>query len=267
MGSELKGRRILLTGASSGIGRALAGLLAREGGRLVLTGRSQDRLESLAGELARVGAEVLPVTADLTADADRERLVETTLNRFGGALDVLINNAGVGSFGHFAGGSEAILRQVMEVNFFAPAELTRRALAGLKRGTEPVVVNVSSMCGRRGVPAWPEYSASKFALSGLTESLRGELAPFAVDVLLIVPGLTRSELRGHLLRNDGRYKIGDDAGMTAETVAAGILAALHKRRRETVLGSDARWVLRVQRWFPRLVDFFMARKVRQLYAT
>ena len=110
----------------------------------------------------------------MTSDADRRRLLDAAVERFGG-LDVLINNAGVASFGHFADCTEAILRQVMEVNFFAPAELIRLAIPILTRGRQPAIVNVASMCGRRGMPAWSEYSASKFALCGLTEALRGEL--------------------------------------------------------------------------------------------
>ncbi len=105
-------------------------------------------------------------------EADRQRLLDEVQARFGG-LDVLINNAGVASWAHFADSTEAILRQVMEVNFFAPAELIRRAIPMLTRGNQPAVVNVASMCGRRAMPAWSEYSASKYALSGLTEALRG----------------------------------------------------------------------------------------------
>ena len=152
---------------------------------------------------------------------------------------MLINNAGVASFGHFDESSEAILRQIMEVNFFAPAELIRLAIPQLTQGRQPAIVNVASMCGRRGLPAWPEYSASKFALCGLTEALRGEMARFDIDVLLIVPGLTRSDLGRHLLRNDGRMKIDFDAGHAAGRRGGGILRALQKNRPETVLGWEA----------------------------
>jgi short-subunit dehydrogenase len=262
---DLHGRRVLITGASSGIGRCLAEQAARAGARVALAARSADKLDELAHGLTAGGAEALALPADLASDADRRQLLRTVEERFGG-LDVLINNAGVGSFGHFADGTEAILRQVMEVNFFAPAELTRLAVPLLTRGTRPAVVNVASMCGRRALPAWSEYSASKFALVGLSEALRAELARFDVDVLLVLPGLTRSDLRRHLLRNTGRYTIDFDRGMAPEEVAAGILRALARNRTETVLGRDARWMLRVNRWFPRLVNCLLARRVRQLYA-
>jgi short-subunit dehydrogenase len=265
MTRDLRDQRIVLTGASRGIGRATAELLAAAGARLVLAARSTEELDELARTLRARGNGALNVTADITQDADRRRLVETAVAELGG-LDVLINNAGIASFGHFASSSEDILRQIMEVNFFAPAELIRLALPHLTRGRQPAVVNVASMCGRRGLPAWPEYSASKFALCGLTEALRGEFARFDIDVLLIVPGLTASEMPRHLLRTDGRMKIDFSRGMTTEQVAAGIVQALRRNRRETVLGREARWILRINRWLPGLVNRLLARRVRQLYA-
>jgi short-subunit dehydrogenase len=262
---DLHARRIVITGSSGGIGQALAEGAARDGARLVLAARSADRLRAVADRLSARGTEVVAVPADVTSDTDRRRLIQAAVDRFGG-LDILVNNAGVGSFGHFAESSEAVLRQIMEVNFFAPAELIRLAVPHLRHGTQPAIVNVSSMCGRRGLPAWPEYSASKFALCGLTEALRAEMVRFDIDVLLIVPGLTRSDYFGHLLRNDGRMKIRVAKGMRPEETAAGILQALKKNRAETVLGWEARWILRVNRFLPRLVNRLMARKVRQLYA-
>ena len=150
-------------------------------------------LDELAGVLTAGGTEVAAVRADVTAPADRERLLQAAADRYGG-LDVLLNNAGVGCQGPFLDSSETVLRQVMEVNFFAPVELIRRAVPLLKQGQQPAVVNVTSMCGRRAMPMWAEYSASKFALVGLSESLRTELVREGIDVLTIVPGLTRTNL-------------------------------------------------------------------------
>jgi len=266
MWRDLRGTRILLTGASSGIGRCLAEQAARAGARLTLVARSADKLQELAGTLTALGADVLALPADVTKEQDRRHVLSTIVERFDG-LDVLVNNAGVGCWGHFVECSEDILRQVMEVNFFAPAELIRLAIPLLRKGQRPAIVNVASMCGRRGIPAWSEYSASKFALCGLTEALRGEMVRFAIDILLVVPGLTRSGLGQHLLRNTGRYPIDFSKGMPPEKVAAGILRALKKNRAETVLGWDARWILRVNRFLPRLVDGLLARKVRRLYAS
>ncbi len=262
---DLRGRRILITGASSGIGRALAEQAARAGARVLLTSRSDDKLHELTQSFPDP-AQVVTVAADVTSEHDRQVLLETAVERLGG-LDMLVNNAGVGSFGHFVDGSEAILRQVMEVNFFAPAELSRLFIPVLARGVQPAIVNVSSMCGRRGLPAWPEYSASKFALCGLSEALRAELVRFSIDVMLVVPGLTRTGLGGNLLRNEGRMKIDFTAGMAPEAVAAAILDSLRKNRSETVLGGEARWMLRFNRFLPRFVDRLIARKVAKLYRT
>jgi short-subunit dehydrogenase len=266
MHRELRGARILITGASSGIGRCLAEQAARAGARLALTARSADKLRDLAGSLTALGAEALAVPGDITNAEDRRNIVTTAVEHFDG-LDVLINNAGVGSWCHFAESSEDILRRIMEVNFFAPAELIRLAIPVLRKGRNPAIVNVASMCGRRGMPAWSEYSASKFALCGLTESLRGEMVRFGIDVLLVVPGVTRSELWDHLLRHTGRYQLDVHKGMPPEMVAAGIVNGLKKNRTETVLGRDALWILRINRFLPRLVDALLARKIRRLYAT
>jgi short-subunit dehydrogenase len=266
MARTIQGSRILITGASSGIGRALAVEAAKEGARIAVAARSGDKLDQLAKELSALpNVEILPITADVTSEDDRKRILDTVVDRFDG-LDVLINNAGVASWGHFTASNEEIMRQVMEVNFFAPAELIRSAIPILTKGRQPAIVNVSSMTGRRGTPAWPEYSTSKFALCGLTEALRGEMARFDIDVLLIVPGLTKTELREHMLLNTGRMKIDFDKGMPPEQVAVTILNSLRHNRTETVVGWEARWILRVNRWLPRLVDWLMARRVRKLYA-
>lgn len=265
MRREIAGLRLLITGASSGIGRAVATEAAQRGARLALTARSAEELESLAASLTERGAEAFAVPGDLQKEADQSRIVREAADRLGG-LDVLVNNAGVASWGHFADSSEEILRHIMEVNFFAPAELMRLCIPYLREGRQPAMVNVASMCGRRGLPAWSEYSASKFALCGLTEALRGEMARFDIDVLLIVPGLTRTNLRRNLLRNEGRMRIDLDSGMAPEEVASQILRALERNQAETVLGREARWILRINRFLPRFIDRMMARRVRQLYA-
>jgi short-subunit dehydrogenase len=261
----LQGTRILITGASSGIGRCLAEQAVRAGARVALVARSAETLNEVARSLSALpGADVLVIAADVSVEAERTRMLQAAADRFDG-LDVLINNAGVASFGHFSTSSEEVLRQVMEVNFFAAAELIRHAIPLLARGRQPAIVNVASMCGRRGVPAWPEYSASKFALCGLTEALRGEMARFDIDVLLVVPGLTRTGLRANLLHNTGRMKIDFDRGQRPEKVAAGILRSLRRNTTERIVGWEARWILRINRWLPRLVDRLMARRVRKLY--
>jgi short-subunit dehydrogenase len=261
MARDIQGKRILITGASSGIGKALAQQLAPLGAKLVLASRSQDKLKAVAESLP--GSPVV-VAADITREEDRQRALDTAVEQFGG-LDVLINNAGIASWAHFADSTEEILRQIMEVNFFAPAELMRRAIPILVNGVEPAIVNVASMCGRRAMPAWSEYSASKYALCGLTEALRGELARFDIDILLIIPGLTSSEFSQHFLRSEGKAKIEYDKGMPPEYVAERIVTSLRKSTTETWIGSDTNWMLRVNRWFPWFVDYMLAREVKKLH--
>jgi short-subunit dehydrogenase len=264
MRREIRGRRFLITGASGGIGRSLAEQAAQGGARLALAARSQNVLEELASSLRQRQADVHVVPGDISREADRARILETAVERLGG-LDVLVNNAGICAWGHFAGSTEEVLRQIMEVNFFAPVELIRRAIPILERGQQPAVVNVASMCGRRGMPAWPEYSASKFALCGMSEALRGELVRYDIDLLLIVPGLTKTNLQKTMLRNEGRAKIDYDRGMPPEQVAGRILGAIRNGGFETVVGGDARWMLRMNRFFPRLLDWLIARRIKKLY--
>lgn len=267
MRRELQGQRILITGASRGIGRCLAERLAARGSRLALAARSADELHQLADSLIRNGTDAIALPADVTIAEDRERLIRETVARFNG-LDVLVNNAGVSSWGHFATSSEMIVRRVMEVNFFAAAELIRLAIPHLTNGRQPAIVNVASICGRRGLPAWSEHSASKFALCGLTEALRGEMVRFDIDVLLIIPGLVASDDLGrHLLRSEGRMPL-DFAKATAPSVVAdAIVSALQRNRSETTVGWGATWMQRINRFLPRMVDRLLARKVGQLYAS
>jgi len=180
MRRELNGRRVLLTGGSRGIGRELARLLMREGARLALVARGREELTAAVEELRKAGGEAHAVVGDLTDAADRERVVDEAVAALGG-LDVLINNAGTCSFGEFGTSSEGVLRRIMEINFFAPAEMSRLCLPHLAKSPHrPAIVNVASIVGKRGIPSFPEHSASKFALVGLSEAMRCEFVRFGV---------------------------------------------------------------------------------------
>jgi short-subunit dehydrogenase len=265
MTRELAGKRVILTGASGGIGRAIAAELVKASARVALASRDPAKLDTVVRSLRVNGGEAFAVPTDVTIPADRQRLVDRAVAAFGG-LDLLINNAGVGSWGHFADSTEDINRTVMEVNFFGPIELTRQAMPHLTEGNQPAVVNVTSMCGRKGMPAWPEYSASKFALVGMSEAWRGEFARFDVDVLTVVPGMTNSGFQNNWLRRDGKADLRFEDGMTPEYLAARIVEAIRSNRTETVCGSEARRLLRFNRYFPRLTNWLIARKVKKLYS-
>ena len=241
--------------------------LADHGAKLALIARSAEALYETAKLVQGKGCDASVCVADLTTDAGRQSVYDTIQKNWDG-LDALINNAGVASWGHFATSTPEILRQVMETNFFAPTELLRVCQPLLMKGNSPAIVNVASLCGRRGMPAWPEHSASKSAFVGLTEGLRAEFQRYDIDVLLVIPGLTRSDdLSKHLLRKEGKAKL-DFANTTPpEDVAAAIVEALQANSKETWVGKDTKRLLRFNRWFPKLTRRLIARKVRKLYET
>ncbi|VTS08238.1 SDR family NAD(P)-dependent oxidoreductase [Tuwongella immobilis] len=271
MRRDLRGRVVLVTGSSRNLGKRIAQMLAQRGAKLVITGRDPSLVEATAAEIRRDGAEVLGIAGDLTQDADRIRLRDAIVERFGG-LDVLINNAGMASFGEFATSSEALMRTILEINFFTPVELIRLFTPLLKasadqgridgQGWRPAIVNISSICGRVGIPSYPEHSSSKFAIAGMTESLHGEYSRFDIDVLLIVPGTVNMPDRmRHYLRNEGRISL-DLRGTPQDTVAEKIIRAIERNRRETLIGGMTKFLVLSKKLAPRILEFFMIRKVR-----
>jgi short-subunit dehydrogenase len=263
MRRDVRGRVVLLTGASRGIGRRVADRLAKRGARLALTSRSVAELTTLKKELHGTDAEIFP--CDLTDPAARTKLVADVVARFGG-LDVLMNCAGVCSFGEFATSDEAINRKVLEINFFAPVELARLCVPQLTRsadaGYRPAVLNLASLCGRCGIPSLSEHCASKHAFVGMTEAWRGEFARFGIDVLLVLPGLVRSDdLNRHLLRNEGQIYLDFEGAQPPDEVADAVVRSLERNTRERAVGFVSWWVWFGKRVFPRGVRWFMTRKV------
>lgn len=261
---QISGSRILITGASQGIGRALAVEGAKRGGKLVISARSAD-LDSLAEELRRQGAEVEAVRGDVTSAEDRKRMLDAAVDRFGG-MDILINNAGIGATGHFIDASEERLRKIFEVNFFGLCELTRSAIPLLRQGTKPMIVMISSGVGKRALPARSEYSASKYALQGFTEALRAEMARFDIDVLSVCPGLTATNFPQNMLENKARVPLDHLRAMTPEQVAVASCRAIEKGKSEIILTWQAKLLSLVNRLAPWFVNRVLARRVRQLYA-
>jgi short-subunit dehydrogenase len=261
---RIAGSRILITGASQGIGRALAEQAARQGARVLAVARSEELLHELAQRVRAAGGVIETVCADVTDANDRRRMLDTAVQKFGG-LDVLVNNAGVGATGHFAEVSPERLRRIMEVNFFGVTETTRLFLPVLRRGTRPAIVNISSIAGKRAIPARSEYSASKFALQGFSEALRAEVAKDGIDVLVICPGLTQTNFSQNMIERKARMPVDHLRGMTPERVAAVTLRAIARGRAEILLTLQGKLIVYVSRFFPRLADYFAARKVRALF--
>ncbi|HTU23404.1 MAG TPA: SDR family oxidoreductase [Gemmataceae bacterium] len=261
---RLNGLRIVITGASQGIGRALAELSARRGARVLAAARSDALLNELAQKIRAAGGVIETVHADVTCRADREAMAGAVLRHFGG-VDVLVNNAGIGATGHFAEMNPENLRKIMEVNCFALVETTRQFLPLLKLGTAPAILNISSIAGKRGIPARSEYSASKFAVQGFSEALRAELAKDGIDVLLVCPGLTQTNFSHNMLEQKAALQLDHLRGMTAEAVAEATLRALERGRNEVCLSLNGRLIVLVNRLFPRLADRIAKRKVYNLF--
>jgi short-subunit dehydrogenase len=253
----LSGLRCILTGASSGIGRAVAVELARRGVRLVLVARRAEELDQLASELDPTGTHVQRVVGDITDQAVRHTAIQTALDHWWG-LDLVINNAGVGAIGRFAESTPERLRQVMEVNFFAPTELVREALPDLKRGHLPIVVNVDSILGYRGIPRYTEYCASKFALRGLSEALRAELAPMGIDLLVVCPGRTQTPFFDHALARES-MPWDNERAVTPEHVARRIAQAIERGSHEIFVNYRGHLMVWANRLFPRLLDRILSR--------
>jgi short-subunit dehydrogenase len=255
---QLTGRRALVTGASSGIGRALALELARHGADLVLFARRLDRLSKVAAEVQRMGRRAVCVAGDVTDATARKRSLDAARDELGG-LDILVNNAGIAAHGRFAESDPGRLRPIMEVNFFAPVEFIREAIPLLREGRQPLIVNVGSILGERAVPHKTEYSASKFALHGFSEAVGPELARLGIDVLVIAPGPTESEHFDKLLEDKGELPWGNPRRTPAEEVAWQIVRAIERGRKKVVIGRRSKLWLLLNRLAPRLVDRIMAR--------
>lgn len=258
---QLAGMRIILTGASSGLGHALAWQLASRGAHVLATARREDRLALLASDWASKGSgggSLQTIAGDQTDAAFRGALLAEATRQFGG-LDLLVLAAGSGAVGRFDDSSPETLRQIMEVDFFAPAELTRLALPALREGNDPAIVLVGSIIGRHPLPLHLDYAAAKAALTAMAGSLRMELAREEIDVLLATLGPIASEFWESLLSGD-RAAWSRGRAMPADRAARRILRGLITRRHEVIPGLQAKGYVLASRLFPRLFDRCVMRR-------
>jgi len=265
MRRELAGLRVLVTGASQGIGRAIAYNAAMRVMRVMAAARNWDLLVQLKEEVRANGQTLDIVQADVATPEGREAMVRAVRNTFGG-LDVLINNAGIGATGHFAESSPDVLRSIMETNFFGTVETTRAVLPMLIEGKTPAVVNVSSILGRRAIPGRSLYSASKFAVEGWTQAIRAEFARWDIDVITINPGLTQTNFSQNMLERNAKQSLDHMRGMTPDQVAKATLDALAAGKRAVNLTLQGKALLFANRFLPGLVDRITKKKVKQLFA-
>ena len=207
----LAGQIVIITGASSGIGAATARRLVRGGARVVIAARRAERLDTLARDLDPTGSRVLVVAGDVTSDADRRKLVEAALKKFG-RIDALVNNAGYGTRGPVEIVPIEAIRENFETNVFSLLALTQLVLPAMRERGSGCIVNIGSVAGRIARPLSSIYDATKHALEALTDGLRGEMKPFGVRVTLIRPGFILTEFidaankaSGEITANPGPY--------------------------------------------------------------
>lgn len=256
---KFDGCRTLLTGAGSGIGRCLALALAARGARLVLVGRDAARLDHVAGEISQRGGTATPLPFDLAVPDGHERLVADAVACLGG-LDLLINNAGVSSFGEFVTETPAGLRHLVNTNLTAPLLLTHAVLPVMLQAGSGRIVNIGSILGSIGLPHFTAYSASKFALRGFSEALRRELADTSIGVTYIAPRTTRTAFN-----SDALYQLSTAEGNaidTPESVVAIIIDTLATDRAETCIGWPEKLFVRINALLPRLVDRALGRQTQ-----
>ena len=254
----LKNKRAVITGASSGIGWHLALQLAQEQVDIVICARREERLIELKDKIEASGGKCFWVAGDVTQPQTRAQLVQTCKAKLGG-LDILINNAGIGAMGRFDEANENRMRKIFEVNFFAVADMIRESLGLIKQGSEPIIVNISSVLGHRAAPLKSEYCASKFAIHGFSDSIRAELTKDNIDLLLVSPSTTDSEFFDSAIEDKTGKNWKAHSAMPPEVVAAKTIRAIKKGKHEIILTHGGRFIVWLDRLIPGIANRVMAR--------
>ena len=261
----LSGHVVILTGASEGIGRALALTLAPQGLSLVLAARNAERLAQLASECETQGSAALAVPTDVTNEAQCRALIDAAVARFG-RIDVLINNAGGTMWSRFDALADwSVFEPLMRLNYMSAVYLTGLALPWIKQ-TQGRLIAVASMAGLTGVPERSAYAASKHAMIGFFDSLRIELKDSGVSVTVIAPDFVRSEFHKRALGPDGRplgeSPMRQDRIMSAEECARLIVHAIEKRQRLLITSARGRLGYWLKFFAPAAIDRLAARAIR-----
>jgi NAD(P)-dependent dehydrogenase (short-subunit alcohol dehydrogenase family) len=255
------GKTVLVTGAGGGLGRAIALRFAAAGARIVALDKDAAGLQDLHAELERRGAPSLVLPCDITDAEACARAIAAAVERFG-TLDVLVNNAGMSQRSGFAATDLAVIRRVMDVNFYGAVYCTKAALPHLV-ASRGLIVAVSSVAGYTPLIARTGYAASKHAMHGFFESLRSELAPQGVDVMMVCPSFIATRIDRNAVGGDGlpvrhaQVTIGDP--LSPESVAARIYDGAARSRRLLLVGRTARVAWWVSRLAPRIYEKLMAR--------
>ncbi len=255
MSNPFQDKSVVITGGTSGIGKALVTVLVNQGAQVTVCARNSEALRNLEKELVTTG--LLAIQADVSRQEDCERLIEAAVQRFG-KIDILINNAGISMRALFSEIKDLeVIRRVMETNFWGTVYCTKYALPHLLK-TGGTVVGVSSIAGYRGLPGRTGYSASKFAMQGFLESLRTENLHTGIRVMWVCPGFTASNIRNTALDREGRTQketpLDEAKLMGAEVVASRILKAIARKKRTLVMTGQGKLTVLLSRLVPGLLD-------------
>lgn len=262
MAGRFADKTVWITGASSGIGAALARALAPEGAALILSARREDRLQDLAAQLRAQGADVLTLPLDV---ADSSAIVDAAQRALGwrGTIDVLINNAGISQRARVEDTHIDTVRRVMEVNFFGLVHLTGQVLPGMLARKSGHIVNLSSVAGYVSTPLRSTYAASKHAVRAWSDALRAEVGDRQVHVTVICPGYVRTDISSVALTGDGSQKGTDDqailSGLDPDVAARRMVDAIARHQNELVLGGREVWSIYLKRYLPGLTARLLPR--------
>ncbi|MBK7691351.1 MAG: SDR family oxidoreductase [Bacteroidetes bacterium] len=245
---------IAITGATSGIGRALALQLLQKGAKVAICGRDENKLNEMRAEANN--ADLLCIQADISQEADCKQFIEQTVQQLGG-IDVLINNAGISMRALFEEVDLKVLKQSMDINYWGTVYCCKYALPHILK-SKGSIAGISSVAGYKGLPCRTGYSSSKFAMQGFLESLRIELLHRKVNVLWISPGFVASNIRNVALNADGKAQketpLNEKGLMSAEECAHGILQAIEKRKRSLIMTFQGKLTVWMNTFFPSFVD-------------
>lgn len=252
----MKNKVVIITGASSGIGEACAYTFAKQGAKVVLAARSIDKLNHVKQQCEALGAQTLLVKCDVSLEEDCKNLINQTVAQFK-TIDILINNAGISMRALFVDLDLAVLKQVMDINFWGTVYCTKYAMPYLlaQKGS---VIGISSVAGFKGLPGRTGYSASKFAMEGFMESLRIENLKTGLHVGVMRPGYTASNIRNAALNKDAKSQaespFDESKLMSAEEVADYILNMIKTKKAEQVLTLQGKLSFLLQKFVPRILD-------------
>jgi len=252
----MQNKVVIITGATSGIGRSCAELFGKAGAKVVFTGRNEKRMEEVKATLKALGVDFMGYIMDVSNEEENKRLVDKTIERYG-KIDILINNAGISMRALFQDLDMNVFRKVMDINFYGTVYLTKYALPYILE-SKGSIVGVSSINGHRGTPARTAYTASKFAMEGFFESLRTEVMKKGVHVLVISPGFTGTNIRNAALNEkgmpQGESPRDEKKMMTPEQAARAILKGIQKKKRDIVLTTQGKLVVFLNKWIPKIMD-------------